>query len=515
VSLGLAAVTVLAFAPSLRNDFLNWDDYAITSNPGYQGLGWRQLRWMVTALVAGHWMPLTWLTLALDYVVWGLDPFGFHLTSLLLHAANAVLFSLVARRLFRSATGWPEPRLALAAGVAALVFALHPLRVESVAWASERRDVLSGFFFLLALLAYLGAASAAGRRRRWLRVASIAAYGGALGSKSVVMTLPLVLVLLDVYPLRRLPGLGAGWLGPAARRVWLEKAPYALLSLAGAGVSYYAHGRVMPPTDYPWTLRLGVALHSLWFYLVRTAVPAGLSPVYELPDRLERLAPALIGAAIGVAGVTLTVLVLRRRWPAGLALWAYYGITLLPVSGLVFNGVLAADRYSYLPGLAGALLGGAGGGRIAEAAARGVIRPALARAAAGVAVLMLLTLAVLSWQQTQVWRDSGSLWGHAVSATPDCFICQANRGVWLVEHGAPGAGVTHLQRARALRPQHSLPRVALVRVYLTLGAAAEARREYDALRRLDPAAARRLAALFGEGGADAGGGVPPSRDGGS
>lgn len=512
--MGLAATTMLTFAPALRNDFVNWDDYSITSNPAYQGLGLPELRWMLTAVVAGHWMPVTWLTLAVDYVVWGLNPVGFHLTSLALHTANAVLVYLVARRLVGQATGWPEGRRRLAAAGAALVFGLHPLRAESVAWVSERRDVLSGFFFLLAVLAYL-AACAPTPCRRWLLAASLAAHAGALGSKSVVMTLPLVLLLLDVYPLRRLPSAPMGWLGSAARRAWLEKLPYVGLSLAAAAMSYYAHRRVMAPTEYPWTMRLAVAVHSLWFYVVKTVLPVGLSPIYELPDRVDRLAGPLAAATLGVTAVTVVVVALRRRWPAGLAAWTYYGLTLAPVSGLVFNGVLAADRYSYLPGLGWALLAGAGVAAVTDASARRILRPALARAALGVAAATCLALAVLTWHQVQVWRDSGSLWRHAVSATPDCFMCQTNRGVWLLEQGAPGAGVTHLQRARALRPQDSRPRVALVRVYLTLGAAEPARREYEALRRLDPAAARRLATLFGEGGAEAGGGTAPGRDGGS
>jgi hypothetical protein len=488
---------MVSFAPSLRNGFVDFDDYSITSNPAYQGLGLPQLRWMLTALVAGHWMPVTWLTLALDYMVWGLDPMGFHLTSLLLHAGNAVLLYLVARRLGQRATGRTDTRLSLAAASAALVFAVHPLRVESVAWASERRDVLSGFFFLMAIVTYLDAAAATAGRRRWLLAASSLAYVAALGSKSVVMTLPLVLVLLDVYPLRRLEGPIAGWFTSDRRAIWLEKLPYLVLSAGGAALSYYAHQRVMPPTEYSWPVRLAVSVHSLWFYIVRTVAPVWLSPVYELPRHLGPFVPQLLAAAFGVVAMTFTVLLLRRRWPAGLAVWAYYGITLAPVSGLVYNAVLAADRYSYLPSLGLALLVGAGLAQALEAADRSR-RPGPARVAvAAGAVALALTLALMTWQQVGVWRDSGTLWAQATRATPDCFVCQTNRGVWLVEHGAPGAGLPHLERARTLRPRHPAPRLALVRAYLDLGAPVEARREYDALWSVDPTAARRLATLFG------------------
>src|SRR6059058_1354082 len=204
----IALVTVAAFLPALQNQFVSWDDAEnFLDNPHYRGLGWSQLHWMWTTHL-GHYIPLTWMTLGLDYLLWGMNPVGYHLTSLLLHAANAVVFFFVVRRLLARALPSPSEHgyaLAVSSGVAALVFAIHPLRVESVAWATERRDVLSGLFYLLTILMYLRAREREERGRGWYWL-SVAAFVGALLSKSMVVNLPVVLLILDVYPLRRLGG---------------------------------------------------------------------------------------------------------------------------------------------------------------------------------------------------------------------------------------------------------------------------------------------------------------------
>jgi len=193
------AVTVVAFLPVVLNDFVNWDDYEILlKNPHYRTLGWEGLRWMFTTFYWGHYQPLTWVTFYLDYVAWGMEPWGYHLTNLLLHAANSVLFYFIAVRLL--SLGLPNvasPRdvtLPVAAGFASLVFAVHPLRVESVAWATERRDVLSGLFLLWTLLCYLraSAASSAGRTRIGWLSATMLVFTLSLLSKASGIVLPFV-----------------------------------------------------------------------------------------------------------------------------------------------------------------------------------------------------------------------------------------------------------------------------------------------------------------------------------
>jgi len=206
VAAAVAIVTFLAFVPTLENGFVDWDDqYNFLLNESYRGLGWTQLQWMFTAFHLGHYAPLTWITFGADYLVWGLDPFGYHLTNLLVHTANAVVFYLIAVRLLSAAAPDAASRplpLRFVAALAALVFAIHPLRVESVAWATERKDVLSALFYLLAVLVYLrrqevpSGRPAVRRRRYWV---CFFLFVLALLSKSMAVTMPAVLLLLDIH----------------------------------------------------------------------------------------------------------------------------------------------------------------------------------------------------------------------------------------------------------------------------------------------------------------------------
>src|SRR5215813_2391864 len=219
----VALITFVVFSPALRNGFVNWDDFeTIVENQNFRGFTWTHLRWMFTTFHMGHYQPLSWVTFSLDYLLWGTDAFGYHLTNILLHSANAVLFYFVALRLLAIATFSTATIVRhLTAGLSALVFAIHPLRVESVAWATERRDVLSGFFLLLTVLSYLKAADYETNNtsgQRWIAVAAVL-YVLSLLSKASGMTFPMVLVVLDVYPLRRLGGGVSQWFAADGRRV--------------------------------------------------------------------------------------------------------------------------------------------------------------------------------------------------------------------------------------------------------------------------------------------------------
>src|SRR3990170_1286355 len=233
-------VTLLVFLPALGNQFVNWDDDVnLVSNPHFRGLGWVELRWMFGNTLGGHYIPVTWLSFGLDYVLWGMRPAGYHATSVVLHTANAILFYFVARRLLRSAVQAGEGELTLGAAAAALLLSLHPLRVESVAWATERRDVLMGFFALLCVVSYLRAIDRAGGgalHSGWYWTA-VGLFGLALLSKSVVVGLPVVLLLLDVYPLRRSAAESQQAGGRTLFRLALEKIPFALLAAAVAAVT--------------------------------------------------------------------------------------------------------------------------------------------------------------------------------------------------------------------------------------------------------------------------------------
>src|SRR6266852_6909284 len=409
---GIALAACVPFLPSLQGQFLYWDDVTnFLMNEGYRGLGWPHLRYMFTTTLLGHWIPLTWLTLGVNYALGGMNPWGYILGNLLLHAANAVCFYFVARRLLASASRETSPSVVesgpacAGAAFAALIFAVHPLRVESVAWITERRDVLSGLFFLLSILFYLRAAEGGGFIRGGWRTASLLAFAGAFLSKSIVMTLPGVLLLLDVYPLRRLR---LGW-----RALLLEKWPYAAITVAGAVVAVLALRIGASASAWSQTgmgARVGVVAYAFWFYPSRWVWPVGLSPLYELPPRVNLWQGRFLGPLLALFAVTACLILLRRRAPWALAAWVYSALILLPVSGIVHAGFqLAHDRYSYLSGLGFAVLAGGGLARVARARSSGRLRGVTAAAVFGGAALALAALAANTVVQGQIWHDSETL----------------------------------------------------------------------------------------------------------
>jgi hypothetical protein len=251
----VVAAVVAAFSPALSAGFVNWDDPGLVlENPHFRGLDAARLRWMLASFHMGHWHPLTWLTFALDHALWGMDPRGYHLTNLALHALTALLVYALARRLF-AVTGAAEPARTLAAAVAALLFAVHPLRVESVGWVTERRDVVSAPLLVLAVLAWLRFAERGGRA--WY-AASLVAFALSLLGKAWGITLPAILLLLDAWPLRRIGRV------PVARLV-AEEAPFVALAGAAAAIAYVAQrsaGAMADAAPLGWLQRAMQALYG-------------------------------------------------------------------------------------------------------------------------------------------------------------------------------------------------------------------------------------------------------------
>src|SRR5229473_1347547 len=473
-----AVLAFLAFLPALKATFVNWDDEAsFLTNTAYRGFGWAELRWMLTTTFLGHWSPLTWMTWSLNYVTGGLEPWGYHLGNLLLHSANVALLWLVARRLLAIASGAPITSSTIASGatIAALVWGLHPLRAEAVAWASARRDVLCGLFYLLAVLAYLrGVARGAGIERRWWAL-SLAAFSAALSSKTIAMTLPLTLLLLDVYPLRRR---GLGW--------WIlarEKLPYAMLAAAAGVVAFVARqegGNITAYAQYGVGARLALATYTVWFSWWKSLWPAGLSPMYELPQRVDLSQARFLGALLAMAALTATLALLRRRWPAGLAAWAQSVIVLVPISGVVHSGnQLAADRYSYLSGLGFAVLAGAG---LVWALRHAAGRPArrwVHPLAWVSAALVVVALGVAAREQAAIWKDSETLWRRAVEVDPTCSLCESNLGRVVARPG-------RFADAETLHPDRAASRNALGVALASQGRDREAEAEFQEAARLSP-----------------------------
>ena len=435
-----ALVTFAAFLPTLNNQFVDWDDHHnLLDNPHYRGLGWTQIRWMWTTFHMGHWLPLTWMSFGLDYLVWGLEPLGYHLTSLVLHATSAAVFYLVARRILGLALPDPNDRgqagLDLSAGFAALLFALHPLRAESVAWATERRDVLLGLFYLLTILAYLRACERGERGRGWYWGA-VGLFACALLSKSMAVSLPAVLLILDVYPLRRLGG-RMGWWSEPARRVYLEKIPFVLLGGGASAIAIIALFQIHNTeslADLTVLGRLAISAYGLCFYLWKMILPLSLSPLYELGKVNPRATPFVLSYG-GVVALTALAVACHRRVPGLVAAWLAYIVVLVPVLGIFQSGSqIAADRYTYLAGLGLAILAGVPLSSCWQATRFMITGPALCA---------LVALGVLTWDQVHVWHDSEKLWAHALAIDPKSSVAQFGLGRALADQGKLAEAIDH------------------------------------------------------------------------
>ena len=455
----VALATCAVFIPVLGNDFVEWDDYEnLISNPYYRGLGWSQLRWMFTTFHMGPYQPLSWMTYGLDYLLWGMNPAGYHLTSLLFHGANAVFFYFISRRLLAIAlptsineAGW---KLTAGAAFAALTFSVHPLRVESVAWATERRDVVSGFFFLVTIYSYLRATSNERGQfayKSWLS-AALGAYVLSLLGKATAMTLPVILLILDIYPLRRLDGSSRSW-WKGQRDVLREKilfavpaAIFAVIALMGQQQNF----ALKSLGSFSIESRLAQALFGASFYLWKTIVPVRLSPLYEIPPQFSLRDPAILAGAASTIIITVGLYLLKKRWPAGLACWAYAMILLAPVLGIVSTGPqLVAERYSYLACLSWALL--AGGGLISVL--RSLSKTGTTCAAVATTAAIVIFLSSLTWRQTTIWRDTGTLWTRALKLNPNSSIAHYNLARFLSKQGQQTEAIAHYREALRIRPE--------------------------------------------------------------
>ena len=444
--LAVFGLTFLAFLPAIGGQFLSWDDSKnFVANPWYRGLGPERLQWMWTTTLLGHYVPISWMSLGLDYALWGMDPRGYHVTNIVTHAANAVLVFFLARRIFSLTDDSQSSarQTDLAAAFAALVFSLHPLRVESVAWITERRDVLSLFFGLATVLLYLRSVEDSNQARRWYGL-SLLAFLCAVLSKATTVTVPAVLAILNVYPLRRIGG-DAGWKSASARRVYAELAPFALISLVG-GIGSIA---ALPlGAQLSTGGKLAVAAYGVVFYLWKTLLPIGLSPLYQLPPRLNPAGPMFIASGVVVFVLVIAAWFIHRKRPGLTTAFAIWLVITLPLLGAVQNGnQIAADRYTYHAAPALALLAGA-----LLLAAERAFRPSLA-----IGALVLVVLGALTWHQTGYWHDSVALWSRALAVDSTNAIAHNDLGIELAAAGQTSEAIAHYKTAIALDPNYAHP----------------------------------------------------------
>jgi protein O-mannosyl-transferase len=416
----LFAVVLLVFLPSVQNDFVDWDDLAfVARNHNLSSISWESLYWMASTFYLGVWHPLTWFSHAMDISLWGVNPSPHRLVNILFHCCNVVLFCVLCSTLQdiwteRNPDGKSissEVKL-IAAFSAAVLFGIHPLRVESVVWISERKDVLCSFFFLSSLAAYLAyARREPSQQANRIYFLSLGFHLLALLAKPMAMTLPLVLLVTDYYPLYRLD----------KERLWrcvAEKIPYVVLSAGCVILNMAATWQGSVPFSYvPLHMRIMNAFHSITFYIRQSVLPANLLPLYQMDRGLDYFGPEFLLSAVVVVGISVFCIwrAVRgsRLW---LAVWCYFLVTLFPASGLFMSYRHAmADRYTYLPTLGLWLLAGLALAQVWQRCAEFKLAVVARIALVSFFLLVSGAYADKTRGQSMIWKNTESLWTHIMN----------------------------------------------------------------------------------------------------
>ncbi|HEY3862633.1 MAG TPA: tetratricopeptide repeat protein [Verrucomicrobiae bacterium] len=463
ICLALAACVFIVFGQTLRHPFFNFDDadYVYDNPEVARGLTRHGLAWAFTTRHAGNWHPLTWLSHSLDCQLYGLRPAGHHLANVLIHAAAAMLLFLALRRM--TDAFW---RCAFVAAV----FAIHPLRAESVAWVAERKDVLSGLFFVLTIWAYAEYARKPRSPRRYALALCMFALG--LMCKPMLVTLPVVLLLLDSWPLRRTESRG---------RLLLEKIPFLALAAAACVITLLAQDAAMQPiAGYPLWARIDNALVSCVIYLRQMFWPAGLAMLYPYsshgPPRWQADLAALL-----LIGLSMAAWQARRKQPWLLAGWLWYLTMLAPVIGIIQVGEQAhADRYTYLPQIGIGIA-------ITWLAAEWVARRNVDRAAAGsVMAGIVVLLMVCAWRQTSYWQNSETVWRRSLACTTNNESAHYSLANALLQEGKVDEAIIEYQQALAIRPAYQSAEYNLANAFFQQGKMDDAIAHYQIALALRP-----------------------------
>jgi len=509
IGLLLFGLVAWTFLPAVHNGFINLDDgvYVYDNARVKKGLTWENIRWASTTLYFGIWHPLTWMSHMLDCQWFGLRPGGHHLTSVLLHAANTVLLFVVLRRM----TG----ALWRSALVAAL-FGLHPLHVESVAWVAERKDVLSTFFVMLTLWAYARYAQGPLFSNQWSVIssqssgtpapdssartpghrslitgyrllfyfASLLFFALGLMSKPMVVTLPAVLLLVDYWPLRRLELSTLRSQPSTILRLVVEKLPFVLAALLVSWLTLrgaHEEGWTASVVQYGITDRIANATLSYARYCLQMFWPADLAAYYPMPATFP--AWSVAGAGLLLLVTSIVAVFAARRWPYVIVGWLWYLATLLPVIGLLIQlaSYSHADRYTYVP-LIGLFLSLVWGGWELVNHSRQPVR-----VGAAVAVVAALVLSiVLTRQQLGYWKDSETLFRHALAVNQNNWLAHNNVGTALYRQGRDEEAIQHFQECVRLQPRYASAHLNLGNAFHRIGRDDDSIRAYRAGLKLKP-----------------------------
>jgi tetratricopeptide (TPR) repeat protein len=427
--LAIGVLTFFVYYSTLANEFVNWDDSIyVYRNELIKSLDY--ISYIFSPQITPHWYPVTILSFALDYQLWELNPFGYHLTNITLHSLNTILVFILIKKLTRltlhlkhSYIDAGSERVILAAAtITAILFGIHPIHVESVAWISARKDLLSTLFLILSILSYLSYARRAGKIRILPYVLSIIFFSVSLLSKPMAVTLPVLLLLLDYLPLARFHSAAA-----CVRTALIDKLPYLALSISSIVMTIWTHhsvGAINIGLDLNLFERIFFAARSYLFYLYKMLYPLELAPMYSYPSKvavlsLEFLIPFMIVLALTAASIRFI-----KKSPLLPTLWLFYLIMLLPVIGIIsFGAQPIADRYTYLPSIVPFLAIALGVGLIFKKA------PGIIQVITLALIIFISTLLSLkTTAQSAVWKDSITLWTYELSINPTNSIAFNNRG---------------------------------------------------------------------------------------
>lgn len=470
----IALITFIVYLTALSNGFVSWDDGTyVYSNAHIRSFDLTFLSWAFSDFYASNWHPLTWISHALDYAMWGLKPRGHHLTNIILHAVNAfILMFLVIRLLERGKVTTEsgehqfflsERTIMVTAGVTGLLFGLHPLHVESVAWVAERKDLICAFFYLLSIKAYVKSEGrgisekiperSTPRLFNVRHLLSLCFFILALLAKPMAVTLPYVLLILDWYPLKKIQSLRT--LGVAV----LEKMPFIALSIVSSVLTVLAQqtGKAFQLMEVvPLSTRIIVAAKSLMVYLGKVIFPFHLVPFYPYPESFSPTPADYLLAGFPAIAVTVVCAALARKQKLWLAVWGCYVITLLPVLGIVQVGRQAmADRYMYLPGVGPFLVLGLASAWVWEKlSAPASWRPVAKFLAAVSTVFVFGSLSLLTVKLIGIWKNDIDLWSYVIEKEPKAYLAYYIRSFSLKGTGQLDEAMADADKAIALNPSY-------------------------------------------------------------
>jgi Tfp pilus assembly protein PilF len=446
ICLALVLLTIIAFWPVKSCDFINLDDnaYVYENVHVQQGLSWKSIQWafsVKSVTLTGNWHPVTWLSLMLDHEFFGLNPYGYHLTNLFFHILNAILLFLIFH--------WMTRALWQSAFIAAL-FAIHPLHVESVAWVTERKDVLSTFFWMLTMGAYIFYTE---KKNIGIYIMALFFFVFGLMAKAMLVTLPFVFILLDYWPLGRLKDIavdgGRKMKGIQIRYLILEKIPFFILALLFSIITYFAQGTAFTSIIYvPLAMRLENVARSYVMYLSKAIWPSNLAIFYPHP---ENIVSWQVVGAISILGIITGLIILKgKHYPYLLMGWLWYLGTSLPVIGIIQIGYQAyADRYTYVP-LIGIFIMITWG--ISILLKRKPHHKIFMEMAAGI---LLIVMVIISRNQVNYWRNSKTLMTHALTVTQNNYLAHACLGNAQLSDGLLAEATYNVSEAVRINPYYA------------------------------------------------------------